>query len=142
MQIQRTVTTSASPERVFAYLSDFTNTTEWDPGTLSTERISGNGHVGTRYHNVSKFLGRETELEYTVLEHSEPSALTLRGTNKTVEATDHMAIAPAGDGSSVTYTATFEFKGIAKYVAPLLKPALLKLGNEAEEGLQRALARL
>ena len=51
-----------SPRRqvVFAYLSDFTTTTEWDPGTVRTTRESGDGGIGTRYRNVSRFLGRET----------------------------------------------------------------------------------
>ena len=34
MKIEREVTTSAPPDQVFAYLSDFTTTTEWDPGTV------------------------------------------------------------------------------------------------------------
>ena len=38
---------------MFAYLSDFTTTNEWDPGTVSTERVSGDGGVGTTYHNTS-----------------------------------------------------------------------------------------
>ena len=58
MEIERSVTVGQPVDRVFAYLSDFTNTTEWDPGTVRTERVAGDGGVGTRYHNVSKFLGR------------------------------------------------------------------------------------
>ena len=69
MKIQRTVETPAAPAAVFAYLSDFTTTTEWDPGTVSTTRVSGDGGVGTEYHNVSTFMGRETELTYRVTEH-------------------------------------------------------------------------
>ena len=42
----------------------------------------------------------------------------------------------------MTYTADFAFSGVAKVVAPLLAPALKKLGDEAEEGLQKALAKL
>ena len=42
----------------------------------------------------------------------------------------------------VTYTADFEFKGLGKLVAPLLKPALKKLGDEAETGLRESLAKL
>ena len=61
MKLQRSLETNASPEAVFAYLSDFTNTNEWDPGTVHTELVSGDGGVGTTYHNVSKFMGRETE---------------------------------------------------------------------------------
>ena len=55
---------------------------------------------------------------------------------------DTMDIAPLGEGSKVTYTADFEFKGLGRLIAPLLGPALKKLGDEAEKGLRDALAKL
>ena len=142
MQIQRTVETTASPAAVFAYLSDFTTTEQWDPGTVRTTRVSGDGGVGTTYHNVSKFAGRETELTYEVTEHEPDRRFGLRGENKTVIARDTMEITPSGSGSRMTYTADFKFRGIAKYAAPLLAPAFKKLGDEAEQGLHEAFAKL
>jgi carbon monoxide dehydrogenase subunit G len=142
MKLQRSVETTASPATVFAYLSDFTTTNEWDPGTVHTERVSGDGGVGTTYKNTSSFMGRETELTYEVVRHQPDSLFALRGENSSVVANDSMQIAPLGEGSRVTYTADFEFKGIGKLVAPLLRPALKKLGDEAEAGLREALARL
>ncbi len=142
MQLQRSVLTTASPERVFAYLSDFTTTNEWDPGTVRTERISGDGGVGTTYRNISKFLGRESELTYTVTELTSPTRVALRGVNKTVLAHDQMDIAPDGAGTRVTYTADFTFRGAARLLAPFLGPALKGLGDHAEEGLAEALGRL
>jgi hypothetical protein len=50
--------------------------------------------------------------------------------------------AAAGEGTTVTYRADFEFKGIAKLAAPLLAPAFKKLGDEAEQGMRDALSRL
>ncbi len=142
MQIQRSVETPAAPAAVFTYLSDFTTTNEWDPGTVSTTLLSGDGGAGTKYRNVSKFAGRETELTYEVIEHRPDSRYVIRGENKTVIARDTIDIEPAGTGSRVTYTADFEFRGVAKYAAPLLAPAFTKLGDEAEEGLRDALAKL
>ena len=40
MHVERTFTVPAPIEQVFDYLSDFENTNEWDPGTVSTKRIS------------------------------------------------------------------------------------------------------
>lgn len=142
MKIQREVTTSAAPDRVFAYLSDFTNTTEWDPGTVTTVRTSGDGGVGTTYDNTSKFMGRETELTYEVIEYTAPSRIVLHGTNETVDATDSIAVEAHEGGTKVTYTADFAFSGVAKVLAPLLAPALKKLGDEAKQGMEEALAKL
>lgn len=142
MEIQRTVETPAAPGAVFDYLSDFTRTTEWDPGTVSTVRVQGDGGVGTVYENVSEFNGRRTELRYTVITHDAPGRFELRGENKTVTAVDSMVIEPHGAGSRVTYTADFTFKGLARLATPFLGGAFKKLGDEAEEGLRAALATL
>ena len=48
MRLQRTVETAGSPDAVFAYLGDFTTTTQWDPGTVETTCVSGDGGVGLR----------------------------------------------------------------------------------------------
>lgn len=146
MRLQRRVTVDTPIDRVFAYLSDFTTTTEWDPGTVRTTRVSGDGGVGTRYANITRFRGRETELTYVVQELEPGRRIALRGENKTVEATDTLVVRPArtstGTGTEVTYTADFTFKGVARFVAPLLTPALRRLGDEAEKGLRETLSRL
>jgi uncharacterized protein YndB with AHSA1/START domain len=139
--IVRTVTVDRPVAEVFAYLSDFTNTEEWDSGTVRTTRVSGAGGVGTTYHNVSRFLGRSTELTYVVTDSEPPVLLRLRGQNNTVVARDTMSLVetPTG-GTELTYRAEFEFKGLARVVAPLAAPAFRRLGDEAERGLRAALA--
>lgn len=142
MQIQRTVTVDRPIDSVFAYLSDFTTTTEWDPGTVRTTLQEGDGSVGTTYRNVSTFAGRQTELTYRVTDVLPGQRFALRGENKSVVAHDTMEFATTPGGTTVTYTADFQFKGIARLVAPLLTPALTKLGDEAERGIREALLRL
>jgi carbon monoxide dehydrogenase subunit G len=143
MKISRTVEVDTPLDKVFPYLSDFTTTTEWDPGSVRTVRVSGDGGVGTTYHNTSTFNGRETELVYEVTELEENRRFALRGENKTVVARDTMEFAEtASRGSRVTYTADFDFKGLAKLVAPFLGGAFKKLGDEAERGLHEHLSAL
>jgi uncharacterized protein YndB with AHSA1/START domain len=142
MMLQKTVVTDKPLARVFDYLSDFTSTTDWDPGTVTTVRQAGDGGVGTSYLNTSEFLGRRTELRYVVEELVPGERIRLRGENKTVVSMDTIAVRPAGAGTEVTYTAEFTFKGAARYIAPLFRPALTRLGDQAETGLGQALARL
>lgn len=141
MKIRRTMTVAKSPEQVFDYLQDFTSTEEWDPGTVRTTRVSGDGGVGTRYDNVSRFMGRETELTYVVEVAERPRQLRLRGENSTLTAHDSISLAPASTGGTeLTYEATFDFKGASRLIAPLLAPAFKRLGDEAEKGLRTALS--
>lgn len=140
MIITRTITVDRPVEAVFDYVSDFTTTTEWDPGTVRTVRATGDGDVGTSYRNTSRFLGRTTELTYVVLERSPEERITLRGENATVVAVDTMTMREPRPGrTELTYRAEFTFKGAWRLVAPLLAPAFRRLGDQAEAGLSRAL---
>ena len=144
MDITRTVETATPIDRVFGYLSDFTTTEDWDPGTVTTTRRTGDGGLGTVYDNTSSFMGSKTELEYTVTELVPEKRFQLRGENKTVTATDTMTFEPTPTGGTkVTYHADFQFKGLVGKAAPLLSPVLglafKKLGDEAEKGMQEAL---
>ena len=120
---------------------DFTTTTEWDPGTVVTVKRDGDGGVGTTYRNTSRFLGRETQLTYVVRDLIPGQRIQLRGENKTVIAVDTMSFRSVDAATEVTYTAEFTFKGLSRLLAPLLRPALERLGTEAETGMHKALTR-
>jgi carbon monoxide dehydrogenase subunit G len=138
-RLERTVTVRRSREEVFRFLADFTTTEQWDPGTISTRRVSGDGGVGTRYHNVSRFLGRSTELEYVVEELCAPRVIRLRGHNRTVTARDTMEVTVDAGATRVRYVAEFEFHGLVRLLAPVLRPALERLGDRAETQLRASL---
>lgn len=143
MEIRRRVPTRAPVGATFDYLSDFTSTEEWDPGTVRTTLRHGDGGVGTTYDNVSRFLGRETRLTYVVREYDAGSRIVLRGENATVVTHDSMTLSARPDGGTdVDYRATFAFKGWTRIVAPLLSPAFKRLGDKAEARLRQALDRL
>jgi hypothetical protein len=142
MRLRKVVVVDKPLDAVFTYLSDFTTTTEWDPGTVTTVVDRGDGGVGTRYLNTSTFLGRKTQLTYVVRELVPDERIRLRGENKTVVAVDSMSFRRVGAGTEVTYSAEFTFKGPARFLAPLFRPALERLGQQAQAGMSEALSRL
>ena len=142
MRVQQTVVVDKPLEAVFGYLSDFTTTTEWDPGTVVTVNQQGDGGVGTTYLNTSKFLGRQTRLTYVVHDFVPGRRVQLYGENKTVIAVDTMTFRTVGTATEVTYTAEFTFKGPSRLLAPLLRNAFDRLGTEAGNGMRQALNRL
>ncbi len=140
--IERAVTTAAPPDKVFPYLVDFRNAEEWDSGTRSCERISGDGGVGTVYHNVSTFVGNTVELDYTVEEIAQPRFVIV-GRNDTTTSHDTITVTPTDDGGSlVLYRAEFTFTGLARFATPVIKPLLERLGDATAEQLESALGRL
>jgi len=140
--VERTIAVDRPLARVWAYLSDFRSTNDWDPGTVTTELISGDGGTGTVYHNTSKFLGRETEVVYTVRRYEPERLIQLEGVNDTVTTTDTMTFEGDEARTQVVYRAEFEFKGAAKLAEPLLPLPLKKLGDDAAKNLEQALAAL
>jgi uncharacterized protein YndB with AHSA1/START domain len=138
--LHRTVVTSWDAESVFDYLLDFEHAEEWDAGTLTCERLEGDGGVGTRYRNVSKFLGRETTLDYEVEKVVPGRQFVITGANKTVESEDTVIVTPTiSGGAEVEYRARMTFKGVAAMVSPLLTPFLKRLADDTEARLRDTL---
>jgi carbon monoxide dehydrogenase subunit G len=143
MHVERTFTVPRPVEAVFDYLSDFTTTNEWDPGTIETTRTSGDGGVGTTYANTSEFLGRRTSLTYETVAHERPDRVQFRGTNKTATALDSMSLRDTGGGTEVRYRADFRFTFPVNLVAPLvIRGRLEKLADETVAQLERSLLNL
>lgn len=129
VHVTRTTTVSADPAAVIAYLADFGNAPEWDPGTVSCTRLDeGPVRVGARWHNVSKVLGRETELEYRLVALDD-SGVVLEGRNRTATSVDDIDVAAEGTGTRITYDATITFHGLARLADPLMGLYFERLGD-------------
>ncbi|MEZ0580908.1 SRPBCC family protein [Nocardioides sp. MH1] len=142
-KIERTIVIEGGdPQAIWDYVSDFTTTEEWDPPTQTTERLSGDGGVGTVYRNVSKFLGSETEVTYTVVAHEPPHRLELDGETSSVKLHDEITVEQEGTDVRVHYRAEFHPHGVAKLAEPVLPLALKKIGDDAAEQLELCLRKL
>ncbi len=139
--LRRSIRTITPPAKVFPYLADFANAAQWDSGTVSCERVSGDGGPGTVYRNVSRFAGREVELLYTTESAEEPTFVVV-GRNETTVSRDTIVVTAEGTGSRVDYTAEFTFTGIARFLGPVMRPLLDRLGDQTAEQLARTLDRL
>ena len=141
VEVERTFTVASSPEGVVEYLRDFSRAEQWDPGTVTCTRLDeGPVEVGSRWRNVSTFLGRKTELVYE-LTREDAHSLQFVGRNDTATSTDDISITagPAPGTTRIGYHAHVEFNGLAKLGAPVAKLALEKLGTDTERNLIRVL---
>ena len=142
VHVTRTFTVDRPSDAVLAYLADFGHADQWDPGTQTCTRIDdGPVAVGARWHNVSRILGKETDLEYT-LEQLEEHRIVLVGRNKTATSTDDITVHPTDGGSEVTYDATVELHGLAKLGSPVLQVQFEKLGDQTVNGIRDAVSQL
>jgi carbon monoxide dehydrogenase subunit G len=132
VEVRRTFTVRQPTHLVLGYLQDFAHAEEWDPGTVSCTRLdAGPVQVGARWHNVSEFLGRHTELTYELV-RLDADRVVFRGENKTATTTDDIAVVTGDepDTSAITYHATITFHGTAKLAGPVAKVAFEKLAND------------
>lgn len=140
--VERTFTVQPDPSVVLAYLKDFGNATEWDPGTESCERTDdGPVAVGATWHNVSKIMGTTTELTYT-LEQLDSDKIVLVGKNDKATSVDTITVRPSGAGSEITYHVDLQMHGAAKLATPIMKVVFEKLGGDTEKQMTEVLNRL
>ncbi|HET9094043.1 MAG TPA: SRPBCC family protein [Solirubrobacteraceae bacterium] len=136
-----TLETPRSPEEVFRYLSDFSTTREWDPGVITAERLTdGTVGMGSEFSLVARFLGRDAQLTYRVVEYDPPHAVTVLGENATVISRDRITFEPSGGGTRITYDAELTLRGVMRLADPLLGLAFRPVGDRALEGMKRALS--
>lgn len=138
VRVTRSTTVAAQPAVVLAYLADFGNAPEWDPGTVSCTRLDdGPVAVGARWHNVSRVLGRQTELEYRLTDLDE-QRLRLEGRNQTATSVEAISAEPTEAGTLITYRATITFHGLARLADPLMRLYFERLGDPTIVQIARA----
>lgn len=139
MRVRRTIRVNRPQAAVVAYLADFGNTVQWDPGTITCTRTDqGPVRVGATWRNVSSFNGRTTELDYR-LERMEPARLTFVGRNKQATATDDLTFAAEGSTTTITYNAEIVFNGLLRLAAPFVRGGFEKLADDVETSLAAVL---
>jgi hypothetical protein len=127
-------------DEAFAYLADFSNTEEWDPGIVSAKKCgSGPVTTGTRFKVVSKFLGQELPLDYQIVQYDPPNRVVLEAENDNLRSVDTITFEKTARGTRLTYDANLTLKGI-RYVGDFaLHLAFQWIGRRALEGLRTAL---
>ncbi len=134
------VDTSRPRDEMFAYLSDFSSTQEWDPGVIEAKRLGDAPiHEGTEFRLLTSFLGRKIPLTYRIVEYDPPNAVTFRGESSTVVSLDRITFEPSKRGTRITYDADLALKGSFKLAGPLLGVAFKRVGARALAGLHKTL---
>lgn len=127
---------------LFAYLSDFSNAEEWDPGVVAAERLGPDGPVreGTDFRLAVKLPGRDARLTYRVTAIDPPTRVTLRAESAVIVSLDTITLTEREDGGTlVRYDADLRLKGPLRLADPALGIAFGRVGDRARDGLCRAL---
>jgi carbon monoxide dehydrogenase subunit G len=135
------IETTLPIEAVFAYIADFANSQEWDPGVDTAERIDhGPVGVGARYRLGVHLGGRVAPMEYRITIFEPPSRVVLVGSGSGVSAVDEIRFGRTGTGTTIDYTADIRLGGLLRLAQPFLGGAFATVARKAADGMRRTLA--
>jgi carbon monoxide dehydrogenase subunit G len=138
--LRERIDTTLPIDDAFAFVADFANSADWDPGVASAERIdAGPLGVGAWYRLGVRMGGRVAPMDYRVTVFEPLRRVVLAGTGSGVEAEDEIRFAPTPTGTRIDYTADIRLRGPLRLATPFAGGALARIARDARDGMQRAL---
>lgn len=138
--LHETVNVKRPVEEVFAYVSDFTTTAEWDSTVISARKLTaGAVGVGTQFEVVCALPVGSVTLLYTVQKLQDNACIELLGQSAFFDVYDTITLRSTKTGTHIDYRAEFTFRPLVSNVATLGRKGLEKMGRESVAGLGEAL---
>ncbi len=127
-------------DEAFAYVSDFTTTTEWDATALRATKLTpGAIAVGTQFKVVCALPVGSITLMYRVEALLPNKLIVLSGRSRFFDIQDTISFTPSARGTKIDYRAEFFFKPLINSLGSLSRSGLEKMGRESVAGLAQAL---
>ena len=124
----------------FPFVADFANSSRWDPGVRSSERLDpGPLAVGARYALVVRMGGRLAPMEYQVSSLEPMRRVVLKGSGSGVSAVDEIRFERSSTGTHIDYTADIRLGGLLRLVQPFLGGSFRKIAKDALAGMEKTL---
>jgi carbon monoxide dehydrogenase subunit G len=137
------VRSSLPADEAFAFMADFRNAADWDPGVTGVRQVDGDGGgLGAAYEVTVRAPGGDRTMRYVTTAYEPPGWVVLVADGSTLRSEDRISVAPAGDGCVVTYDAELRLRGplgLLHLLDPALALAFRRVGDRAAAGLRRAL---
>ena len=125
---------------VFDYVSDFTNTIEWDTTATHACKVTpGPIQVGTEFSVSCALPIGSISLGYRVLEYQQNELIVLQGQSKLFDIEDRISFRTSNRGTRIDYQATFLFKQPFSLLEKSARKGLEKMGSDSVASLARAL---
>jgi carbon monoxide dehydrogenase subunit G len=124
---------------VFAYVADFANSADWDPGVATAERLDDDPlGLGSRFRLGVRLGPRVGTMEYRISVFEPPTRVVLVGSGSGVSAVDEIRLERLASGTRLDYTADIRLRGLLRLLEPFLGGAFANIGRNAADGMQRS----
>ena len=139
--LREQIETALPIDETFAFIADFANAEQWDPGVASSKRMDdGPLGVDATYRLDVRMANRVVPMDYRVTDWEPPRRVVLAGTGSGVNAIDDIRFEELGGGTRIDYTADIRLTGLLRLAAPVAGGAFRRVARDARHGMQRALA--
>jgi carbon monoxide dehydrogenase subunit G len=116
-----------SPQEVFDFITEPTNSMKYQSGTSMAEWTSEDPvGVGSTWKAVTRFMGRDIEGELQITEWQPPTLNSFKTINGPVPFELTIKTEPQGEGTLLTQTGTVEFGGLFKLAEGMVGQQLKK----------------
>ena len=127
-------------EEVFAYIPNFENNPKWQSGMVAAKFTSeGPLRVGSTYSQQAKFLGRNIESTFEVLEYEPDRMVRAATTAGSFPITFTRVVEPIDGGTKVTAIIEGEARGFFKLAKSLMARMVQRSVDADYENLKRIL---
>ena len=136
-RVERHAVIGASPDEVFAYLSDLDTLAEWQSGVVSARRTTGGEmRVGATAVVTRQLMGQRLEAPLTVTEYDPPRRLAIGSEVSGVKAHATLDLLPAEGGDATDVTFAMEIRGsmLTAFMEPMIAGAA---GGDIDASLKR-----
>jgi carbon monoxide dehydrogenase subunit G len=139
-RLHERIQTPLALESTFAYVADFANSQEWDPGVATAERLDdGPVGLGARYRLGVRLGGRVAPMEYRITTFEPPHRVVLEGSGSGVTAVDDIRFEGDEAGTRIEYIADIRLGGALRLIQPFLGRSFTKLAENAVAGMRQQL---
>jgi len=138
--LQETADVARPVEEVFAYVSDFTTTQEWDATAITARKVTpGKISEGTEFDVVCALPVGSINLRYKIEQLEHNKRIVLSGRGRFFDIRDTISFSSSKRGTKIEYCAEFFFKPMINSLGSISSSGLERMGRKSVAGLALAL---
>jgi len=139
--IREKIVVKGNINRIFDFMTDFSNAHLWDPGVISSNPDNNFEKlmitVGTGYDLVVHFNGTKIDMKYYITKFNQPNEVILEGESKIVKVKDIIKFTRLENNQTqIDYEVDLTFKGWRRPFILFINNSLNKLGKSAKSGIE------
>jgi carbon monoxide dehydrogenase subunit G len=140
MQLEKSIKINCTPEKAFAFATDFANAPKWMVGFIESKILTeGEPRVGLQYMFVSKFLGQKMEMKSEITVWDPPARYEYKTVDAPISMQGGFTFTAEDGGTLVTMRGEGEFGGLFKLAEGMMKSQMDKQMEDTIQGLKKAL---